>query len=120
MKKDWGFEDYLIDLNYYQRTALAKFRCRSNYLPITKSRFTPCTDAELECPLCDSKEIGDEFHYLINCNYFADSREKYLAKRNLEGIESRSIGILFNTDMIELAKLANFTNEIMQVFKELR
>ena len=44
----------------------------------------------------------------------------YLGKRKLEGIDSRTIDILFNTDIKTLSKLANFISEIMQVFKELK
>ena len=67
IKKTWGFEKYLTELNYEQRMAVSKFRCRSNYLPITKSRFRLCDFEELQCILCDKFEIGNETHYLINC-----------------------------------------------------
>ena len=121
MKKEWGFEKYLIDLNYYQRSALAKFRCRSNYLPVSKTRFQPLTDEELHCPLCDTNETGDEFHYLINCEYFSNARERWLGERNLQEIDITSFYTVFDTnDMKSLAKVANFIIEILQVFKELK
>ena len=119
MKKEWGFEKYLIDLNYHQRISLSKFRCRSNYLPITKSRFTPCTDEELECPLCDTKEIGDELHYLTKCEYQANSREEYLGKRMIENIDRQSLDTFFNVDVDTLIKTSNFVHIIMNVFKRL-
>jgi len=30
------------------------------------------------CNLCDKKEIGDEFHYILECNYFNNTRKKYI------------------------------------------
>ena len=30
------------------------------------------------CNLCDENIIGDEFHYILECNYFNNVRKKYI------------------------------------------
>ena len=46
----------------------------------------PCSIA-FPCPVafpfpvkCTQSEIGDEFHYIFNCPFFADQRRTYLPK----------------------------------------
>ena len=31
------------------------------------------------CTKCSSADIGDEFHYVFSCPYFAESRKNYLS-----------------------------------------
>ena len=30
------------------------------------------------CTLCNLKEVGNEYHYMMTCTYFKDSRMKYI------------------------------------------
>ena len=32
------------------------------------------------CPICDSNDVADEFHYLFNCTYFIHDRVRFLTK----------------------------------------
>ena len=113
-KKDWQLENYLVDLSYFHRLAICKFRCRSNYIPISKTRFKNFNHDDLICPLCDIDEIADETHLLFNCPFFLDERNKcFTSDANL------SVESLFITANVNLLKLANFTQIIMDVFKEL-
>ena len=41
---------------------LSKFRCRSNYMSVSKLYKHEDT-YDTKCKLCDKNEIGDEFHY---------------------------------------------------------
>ena len=69
-KSDFGFEKYLTVLPSDLMYNLSKFRCGSHRLPIESSRFFSMTRSERICDLCDREEIGDEFHYIFNCNFF--------------------------------------------------
>lgn len=111
-KKDWQFENYLVDLNYYQRQAICKFRCRSNHIPVCRSRFTKCSHDDMICPLCDIHEIADESHLLFHCKFFTSDREKCFKSGNLPTIEN-----IFQTTTPNLRNLANFIQNIMDVFK---
>ena len=64
---------YLLKLKFGHRLTLAKFRCRSNYLPIANFEqfnnpyFVP------ECPFCHN-DYADEEHYLLYCPNFNEQR----------------------------------------------
>ena len=51
------------------------FRLRVHHLPITNARFNKAP-VDINCPLCDSNEAGDELHYLLKCPYFIEIRKK--------------------------------------------
>ena len=48
-----------------------------NY-PLRKGRFLNIERNERICQLCNKNELRDEFHYLLNCDYFNRSRLKFL------------------------------------------
>ena len=66
IKHNWKFEQYITDLNFLQRVAMCKFRCRSNWLPISQSRYVDdiIVGVDCLCPLCPG-QIGNEIHYLL-------------------------------------------------------
>ena len=116
IKNEHELEKYLILLNYKQRIALSKFRCRSNYLPITSSRFTGEVDYSCFCPLCHKHDIGDELHYLFVCPFFIEERKRYL-ERTPDQINDHYVHALFNsTDIAQVSKLASFVDLIMNIF----
>ena len=100
--------------------ALSKFRCRSNYLPITRSRFKLCDFEELQCILCDKFEIGNEKHYLTSCDFFEDSRNRHLGESLINMSDSQSLNSFFEVDYKTLANTANFIREILKVFSDLQ
>ena len=71
------FENYLITLSKKDVITLCRFRCRSHNLPVNKGRFSQCSE-DVECPLCLSHDIGDEFHYLYICPFFVKERQTCL------------------------------------------
>ena len=53
------------------------------YLPPTeRGRYYDIARENRMCTLCNSQEIGDQFHYIFKCNFFANKRRKYI-RRNL-------------------------------------
>ena len=72
-KSEFKLEPYLLKLKFGHRLTLAKFRCRSNYLPIANFEqfnnpyFVP------ECPFCHN-DYADEEHYLLYCPNFNEQR----------------------------------------------
>ena len=60
---------------------LCKFRCRNHKLPVEKFRQNS-EDRNLRyCTLCHINEVGDEFHYVLKCPFFAEQRLLLLGKR---------------------------------------
>ena len=54
---------------------LSKFRCRSNYMPVSKV-YKHANTYDTECKICDKSEIRDEFHYLFICPVFQEDRNR--------------------------------------------
>ena len=53
-----------IYLKYLSFLVHPVFRCRSNYMPVSKA-YKHVTKHDTKCKICDKNEIGDEFHYLF-------------------------------------------------------
>ena len=49
-------------------TKSSKFRLSNHRLPIQQRRSSGIPRDERICTVCDSGEVGDEFHYLLNCS----------------------------------------------------
>ena len=79
LKTDFNFERYLVKLNTYDRINMTKFRTSNNRLPVNRFRFS-LNNNEKMCNLCDSVDLGDEYHYLFICNHFQTDRELYLSQ----------------------------------------
>ena len=58
---------------------MTRFRTGNNHLPVNKCRFSNNNDDKL-CNLCDSGDVGDEFHFLLNCSYFNADRDLYIPR----------------------------------------
>ena len=81
IKSNLNFEKYLTmqKLTFSQKDALTKFRCGSNKLLVNKYSFSNDTEDKM-CPICDLREVGDEFHYIFICPYLQKEREQYIKK----------------------------------------
>ena len=61
--------------------ALAKFRCLSHSLKIQKTRINKNVDlADSICERCNLGVVEDEFHFLLVCPFFKESRAKLIPK----------------------------------------
>ena len=107
------------DMNANLRVSLARFRTRCNNLPVTRNRFKACSESRLKCELCNNGDIGDERHYLFECQYFSEHRCKlipveYLSKtNNVQDVSS----LLAIEDLVVICKIAKFCKIIMKAFK---
>ena len=108
--------NYLNELCYYQRKLLSKWRCRSNFLPISSSRFA-ISDTIL-CPLCKGEHIGDEIHYLTTCPFFNDERELYLnpISNTLEIEPMLELFMSENPIQEKLQSIISFIKIVMYIF----
>ena len=69
VKPSLDFESYLSSVrNVKHRQAVTRFRISAHRFPVEVGRYTINIDYKLRlCPICDSNDIGDEFHYFLNC-----------------------------------------------------
>ena len=95
----------------------SKFRCRSNYMPISKV-YKHTDTYDTKCKICDKKEIGDEFHYLFICPVFQEDRNRLLKEyyRKFPSIY-KFIELMSTTNMKDLSKLAEFATIIIRKFQ---
>ena len=67
-KKKFCFEEYLTYLPPTLRQRVLKFRLSNYRLPIQQRRSLGIPRDKRICTVCDSGEVGDEFHYSLNCS----------------------------------------------------
>lgn len=90
-----------------------KFRCGSHRLPTETGRFFRI------CDLCNLGELGDEFHYLFNCDYFKQERSKFLPIHLCKNRNIISFSDLINShDKYVLIGLSKYCKIIISVFKQ--
>ena len=79
LKTSYCLESYLVDLTVGLRVVLCRFRCRNVSLPVVNAVLHQDI-CDNKCQLCCSNAVGDEFHYIVFCDYFNNARTKLLPK----------------------------------------
>ena len=77
-RENLEFEPYLKILSKSSHILLIKFRTANHKLPVETERWKNIPLAERKCTLCNKNDIGNEFHYLLICPYFATERTRLL------------------------------------------
>ena len=77
-KEKLEFEPYLNILTDKDAITFCKFRTCNHHLPIEKGRWQNIPREHRTCPLCQKQDLGDEFHYMLNCSFFTDARKSLL------------------------------------------
>ena len=114
-KTSQNFENYLTLLPFQNRIILSKFRCKNNKIPANKDRFDHTVDRN--CNLCRKGDIGDEFHYIMLCNFFSAERKQYLAPYFYEKPNTIKFSELFNHESTStLNNLCKFISCIVKKF----
>ena len=53
--------------------------CSDLYINVETGRWDGTTLENRKCNLCEHEVIGSEPHYLLECDYFSQPRNKYLS-----------------------------------------
>ena len=97
---------------------LAKFRTTNNRLPIEKGRWDNIEGNERYCNLCNTNLIGDELHYLFECEILKDIRQIYLPKYYLKHYNTLKFTQLMSSSNVkQLHRLSQFVTLILSMFK---
>ena len=75
-KTELKFENYLVEMDVSLRYFLVKFWTSNHRLPIEEGIFNQIARADRKCLVCDSNDIGDEYHYICLCPKFDEIRKK--------------------------------------------
>ncbi|MEW8546520.1 MAG: reverse transcriptase family protein [Candidatus Thiodiazotropha sp.] len=117
-KTDFLFEKYITELPANSYIALAKFRTTNNRLPIEKGRWDNIDRNERYCNLCNTNLIGDEFHYIFECEFFNNVRKMYLPKYYLKHYNTFKFAqLMSNSSTKQLHRLSQFVTLILRMFK---
>ena len=73
-KQNFDLEKYFITLPRKFYLLLFKLRIANHKLPVEIGRWEGTVRNERICSLCDTRDIGDEFHYIFQCAYFESER----------------------------------------------
>jgi hypothetical protein len=118
-KHNFGFEKYLIETDYRYLKHVIKFRTKNHKLPIETGSWIGIPLEDRRCTLCHIG-IGDEFHYLLECNALSQLRQRYI-----KPLYYRSPNIIYFDSLMninaknksEYRKFCIFTKSILQLFK---
>ena len=72
-------EHYLKTLSP-KKKIFVKFRTANHQLPVETGRWHGKSISERLCTLCNSGQIGDEFHFILECKSLENLRKNYLCK----------------------------------------
>ena len=68
-KPIFKFENYLVQLPPFSRSAFCRFRLNNTRLPIVLGRFTNTPRNQRFCTLCSNDEVGNEYHLFFECSH---------------------------------------------------
>lgn len=118
-KEDLQFEKYILQLEIPDRISLTKFRCGNHNLPISDRRYLGAfvADGLKYCEMCNSGEIGDEYHYILKCPSIKAMREKYIDRYYYNRPTDAKFFLLFNSKVCTVQlKLVKFVKYITNLF----
>ena len=114
-KTDHKYEHYLDVLPIFNAQSLINFRMCNNHLPIEKLRWSNIERTQRFCHVCNSDEIGDEYHYLFKCAHFNELRNTMIPARYLRNINCINYQLLMNeNDEDVLFKLSKFIAVVLK------
>ena len=120
-KNTFGFETYLINTPHIFLKYVIKFRTRNNRLPVELSSWNRNNTQSKQCPLCNlNNSIGDEFHYLLECNSFNSERKRFIDNIFYKRPNIHLFKSLMNintSNFVKYRKLCTFIKAIINKFK---
>ena len=129
-KQNLELEKYFTILPRKSYLLIFKLRTANHKLPVETSRWERSARNERTarnernarneqlCPLCNIRDIGDEFHYIFKCSFFDQERMKFLKPYFLTRPSMYKLGQLVQTSNEGmLKKLCIFLKIIFDNFK---
>ena len=116
-KRSHALEKYLLTLPIKKAKLLCKFRTCNLKLPIEIGRWNNTRREERKCNLCNTNDLGDEFHYMFSCDQIdiKTMRKKCLPVYYYRNPNTVKFERLFNcTDQNTLNMLCKFIHVIKE------
>ena len=117
-KTIFTLEKYVTEMPLKSAITLAKFRTTNNKLPIEKGRWDNTNRNLRICNLCNKNALGDEYHVLFECDFFATQRRLFLPRYYWNHCNSLKFSSLLSTNNTKLLKkLSDFVAIVLRMFK---
>ena len=114
-----GIQEYLKKMPPDIWIPIIKIRTANHNIPIEfhswKVVFKPRPGRV--CSICNTGELGNEIHYIMNCPVFNEEREKFLPSILNEKSPNSFINLLKSEDIAILRGLAKFLNLLFGIFE---
>ena len=112
-------ESLVLKLPFKHRISLTRFRCGNHRLPIASGRYAGIERTQRICNICNTDQLGDEFHYLFECPAFHEDRAIYIDNCFTSRPNTFKMKKLFNSSKTStLIRLSKFCSIIMNTFKQ--
>ena len=112
-KDYFGMEVYFDILDNKNVVELCRFRTANHKLPIDIGRWNNTNRNNRICTHCNKNELGDEFHYILDCPFFEQDRNIYIPKYYYSRPNVLKYSLLLSSkEKSELIKLSKFINHI--------
>ena len=117
-KQNFELEKYFTSLPRKLYLLLFKLRTANHKLPVEIGRWEGTDRNDRICSLCDTRDIGDEFHYIFQCAYFESERTNLIKPYFLRRPSMYKFGQLVRTSSEAiLKKLCKFIQIIFDKFR---
>ena len=117
-KHKFELEKYFITLPRKLYLHFFKLRTANHKLPIETGRWDGTGIDQRICPLCDLNDVGDEYHYICKCPYFAAQRIRFIKPFFTNRPSMFKFGTLLgSTNELEMKKMCQFAKVIFFKFR---
>ena len=121
-KQAFHFENYFSILPSDLALPFFHFRSLNHKFPIEWGRYLGIERDDRVCELCRLHRLGDEYHYVLECTYFDDLREKYLPRDLFTApntVKFQKVMSSGETDAELLFKIAKYCKVVLKTFREI-
>ena len=117
-KDTFDMERYLTLLPPRFLYSFVRFRTLNHRLPIQTGRYLNVPRNERLCTMCNSGDLGDEFHYLLVCPHFTEVRKRFISNYYIKHPNAIKFHSLMSTcKKTQLLKLIKFIDVLLKNFK---
>ena len=118
-KLNLELEKYFTLPNCSDKINICKLRCRNTKIPVVilgyRNRYQPYE--ERMCSMCNRNEIGDEYHYILQCPIFQSHRRKFINNYYVRNPSMNKFSQLLQSENIRIqTNLAKLIKEIRKIF----
>ena len=116
-KTDFKTELYFTELQSKFYIPIARIRTTNHRLPIERGRWENIERSQRFCTLCNRNALGDEFHYLFECDFFKETRKTYLTRyylRHANILKFQQLMSLRNVKLLQ--QLSRFISFVLSKF----